>query len=49
MKVRPVCPKCFSKFGFSIPLEERDNVFNCTKDSTHRFKRDKEGFLESLK
>ena len=48
MKVSPVCPKCFAKFGFSIKLEERESVYHCTKDGSHRFKRDKEGFLEPV-
>jgi hypothetical protein len=45
MKLTDVCPKCFAATGFSIIMEEEKGIFFCPKNATHRFKKDKDGFL----
>ncbi|MFH1107533.1 MAG: hypothetical protein V1787_06615 [Candidatus Micrarchaeota archaeon] len=43
------CPKCFSATDYIHPLrfDPMTAVFTCTKDASHRFVEDEEGFLAS--
>jgi len=46
LKLKDICPACFSETGYSITLESRDNALVCPDNPEHRYKRSKDGFLE---
>ena len=47
LKYQEICPRCFSEKGFSVALKLIDEeVYQCSKDHMHRFKKNKEGFME---
>jgi len=45
MEFRKICPICFSERGYSVELEERDNLLLCPYDKSHVFRQDEKGLL----
>jgi len=47
VKINKICPTCFAETGYSIVLEENDRgILTCPRNPQHKFKVNKEGFLE---
>jgi hypothetical protein len=39
------CPTCFQVKGYTIQLEERDGVYSCPRDPSHRFNKNSDGYF----
>lgn len=44
LKYKSSCPTCFSQTGQSIVMEEKDGIYTCPKNKSHKFTKDEEGF-----
>gem|GEM_PF-1625584 len=42
------CPNCYIYKGTWIPMTEKEGVFYCKDEITHKFKRDKDGNFHSV-
>ncbi len=51
VKAEAFCPRCLNENGFSVPLEFRagSGEFVCTRDQSHVFEENEEGFLVTKK
>lgn len=48
MQYKKICPACYRASGFSVPMTKEGEVWQCTKDHMHRFKENKDGFLDKV-
>ena len=46
VKMNAICPGCYANTGFSIVMQEENEIYKCPKDSDHKYKKNSEGFLE---
>ena len=46
VKINTICPGCFAESGHSVVMQEKEGIYFCPLDSSHKFKRNNEGFLE---
>ena len=49
MRFKEVCPRCFGECGHSNVMKDAGSgVFECTKDPSHKFKKDENGYWKKV-
>jgi|GEM_PF-1292265 len=46
IKINTICPACFAETGQSIVMEEKNGIWYCPRNPEHRYKKNKQDFLE---
>ncbi|MEM0372907.1 MAG: hypothetical protein QXO69_03685 [archaeon] len=46
VKMNTVCPQCYTETGFSIVMKNENDLFQCPKNASHKYRKNEDGFLE---